>query len=398
MKKTIAMFIAMLLCFSCLSLTAFAAESDEMIPVVVEVPEGWEAPHLWAWADDGTNAFAAWPGEEMEVLAEGWYYTYVPSFVQNVIVNANQGTDAAVQTDGIVVEAGKEVWISVAEDKTAAVSYEAQLRGEIPAYVEKFIVHAYVPLSWKTVNMWAWSAPDGTNAFEAWPGAAMTEGENGWFTGKVPTWVNSLIINGNEGTVQTADITIEPKELWITVYEDLTYELAYEDPEKAVENISIYAKVPADWAAPCCWAWSAPDGTNAFTTWPGEALTQDGDWYTIEVPGLINSVIINGHEGTVQTSDLSVEPGKDVWVVVTDAENATVTYEEPAVEAEPVETPAPETDAPETDAPETDAQETEPVAEEPADGGNGGAILGVVAAVAVIGGGAAVVAKKKKSA
>lgn len=84
-------------------------------------------------------------------------------------MNANQGTDAAVQTEGIVVEAGKEVWITVAEDLTASVAYEAQLRGEIPAYVEKFVVHAYVPLSWKTVNLWAWSAPDGTNAFESWP-------------------------------------------------------------------------------------------------------------------------------------------------------------------------------------------------------------------------------------
>lgn len=393
MKKTIAILIAAVLMLSALSLTAFAAEDNEMIPVVVSVPEGWDAPNLWAWADDGTNAFAAWPGEEMEALAEGWYYTYVPSFVQNVIVNANQGTDAAVQTDGIVVEAGKEVWITVAEDNTAAVSYEAQLRGEIPEYVEKFVVHAYVPLSWKTVNMWAWSAPDGTNAFEAWPGAAMKEGEDGWFTGKVPTWVNSLIINGNEGSVQTADVSIEGKELWITVYEDLSYELSYEDPNKAVENITVHAQVPADWANPCCWAWSAPDGTNAFTSWPGEALTQEGDWYTIEVPGWINSVIINGNEGTVQTSDLSVEAGKDIWVVVTDPENAAVTYEEPAVEAAPVETAAPETEAP-----ADTAAATEPAPEEPAEegGSNTGVIVGVVAAVVVLGGAAVVLKKKKK--
>lgn len=389
MKKTIAILIAVMLMVSCLSLTAYAAEDSEMVPVVVKVPEGWDAPNLWAWADDGTNAFAAWPGEPLEELAEGWYYIWVPNFVQNVIVNANQGTDAAIQTDGIVVEAGKEVWITVAEDKTAEVSYEAQLRGEIPPYVEKFVVHAYVPLSWKTVNMWAWSAPDGTNAFEAWPGEALVEGEDGWFTGKAPTWVNSLIINGNEGTVQTEDITIEGKELWITVYEDLTYELSYEDPNKAVPNITVHAQVPADWSAPSCWAWSAPDGTNAFSAWPGEALTQDGDWYTIEVPGWINSVIINANEGTVQTSDLSVEAGKDVWVVVTDPESATVSYEEPTVEAVPQETevPAPETEAPATEAP------AEPKAEE---GGNTGAIIGIVAAVAVIGGGAAVVMKKKK--
>lgn len=388
MKKTIAALIAVMLMVSCLALTAFAAEDAEMVPVVVKVPEGWDAPHVWAWADDGTNAFAAWPGEEMEALAEGWYYVYVPGFVQNIIVNANQGTDAGVQTDGIVVEAGKEVWITVAEDKTAAVSYEAQLRGEIPAYVEKFVVHAYVPLSWKTVNMWAWSAPDGINAFESWPGQAMTEGENGWFTGKAPTWINSLIVNGNEGTVQTADISVEGKELWLTVYEDLTYDLSYEDPNKAVDDITVHAQVPADWADPCCWAWSAPDGTNAFTAWPGEALTLDGDWYTIQVPGWINSVIINGNAGSVQTTDLSVEAGKDIWIVVTDPENAAVTYEEPVAPAVPEETEAPVTEAPATEA----------LTEQPAEkgGSNTGVIVGVVAAAAVIGGAAVALKKKKK--
>ena len=388
MKKAIAILVSVLLMMSVLSLTAFAAEDDEMVPVVVQVPEGWDAPHVWAWADDGTNAFAAWPGEEMEPLAEGWYYIYVPGFVQNVIVNANQGTDAAVQTDGIVVEAGKEVWITVAEDATASVSYEAQLRGEIPAYVEKFVVHAYVPLSWKTVNLWAWSAPDGTNAFEAWPGAEMTEGEDGWFTGKVPVWVNSLIVNGNEGSVQTEDISIEAKELWITVYEDLAYELSYEDPNKAVDNITVHTQVPADWEAPCCWAWSAPDGTNAFSSWPGEALTLDGDWYTIQVPGWINSVIINGNEGTVQTTDLSVETGKDVWIVVTDPENAAVSYEEPAAEAASVETTPETTEAP------TAATEV-PAAPEAA-GSHTGLIVGIVAAVAVLGGGAAIILARKK--
>lgn len=388
MKKVIAILVSVLLMMSVLSVTAFAAEGDEMVPVVVKVPEGWDAPNLWAWADDGTNAFAAWPGEEMEALTEGWYYTYVPGYVQNVIVNANQGTDAAVQTDGIVVEAGREVWIAVSQDTTVSVSYEAQMRGEIPAYVEKFVVHAYVPLSWKTVNLWAWSAPDGTNAFEAWPGAAMKEGEDGWFTGKVPTWVNSLIVNGNEGSVQTEDISIEAKELWITVYEDLTYELSYEDPNKAVDNITVHAQIPADWEAPCCWAWSAPDGTNAFTSWPGEALTLDGDWYTIQVPGWINSVIINGNEGTVQTTDLSVEAGKSIWIVVTDAEKAVVSYEEPAAEAAPVETAAETTEAPAA------ATEPAPAAEE--NGSNTGVIIGVVAAVVVLGGAAVVLARKKK--
>ena len=395
MKKKIASLIAALLCMVCLPLTAFAAKTNEMVPVVAQVPTSWEAPHLWAWADDGTNAFAAWPGEEMESLGDGWYYAYVPSYVQNVIVNANNGTDAATQTDGIVVEAGKAVWLTIAEDKTATVSYDAQT-GEVPAYVEKFVVHAYVPLTWETVNMWAW-ADDGTNAFAAWPGEAMEEGANGWFTGKAPTWVNNLIINGNGGSVQTADVKIEAKELWITVYEDLSYELAYEDPEKAVDNVTVHAKVPADWSDPCCWAWSAPDGTNAFTSWPGEALTLDGEWYVIEVPGWINSVIINGNTGSVQTADLSVDAGKDVWVVVNAADNAKVYYAEPSAE-EMASTDTPTTEEPEVGTPDTPAEPTTGGTDdgnEPTDN-NLGLIIGIAAAVVAIAGGAFFVVKRNK--
>ena len=330
MKKVFAMLLTALLLLTVLpAAVAQEAEVPAMVPVAVHVPEGWEAPSLWAWADDGTNAFAAWPGEELEALAEGWFYTYVPEFVENVIVSANQDTDNAVQTDALAVKAGEEVWITVAEDLTAEISYEAQLRTEIPEYVQRFVVHAYVPLSWKTANLWAWSAPDGTNAFESWPGKEMKEGQDGWFTCKAPVWVNSLIVSGNDGDVQTEDIAIEGKELWLTVYKDLRFDISYEDPNKAVEDVTVHVQVPADWAEPCCWAWSAPDGTNAFAAWPGEALVQEGDWYTIQVPGWINSVIINANGGTVQTTDLSVETGKELWITVENAETAQVAYEAP---------------------------------------------------------------------
>ena len=52
------------------------------------------------------------------------------------------------------------------------------------------------------------------------------------------------------------------------------------------------------------------------------------------VPGWINSVIVNGNEGSVQTTDISVETGKDVWLVVTGPEAYEVFYEKPAAAAE----------------------------------------------------------------
>ena len=90
----------------------------------------------------------------------------------------------------------------------------------------------------------------------------------------------------------------------------------------------------------------------------------------------------------MQTTDLSVEPGKDIWVVVNGPEDAVVSYEEPSDEPAPVETTEP---AP--------SEEPAPTAEpEPAGGSNTGLIVGgvAVAAVAVGCGAALAVSKKKK--
>ena len=358
---------------------AFAAD-DERIIVYAQVPEDWTEPCIWAWADDGTNAFEAWPGEKMTADENnpGWYYCWIPAAAGNVIINANEG---GVQTADQKLEA-KNAWITITDADTVEISYEAKITGEIPEYVEMFEVHAKVDASWEDVRIWAWLDPDGTNAFEAWPGEAMTAGENGWYTAKVPVWVNSVIINANGGEVQTEDLTIDAAEVWVTVDAEGAAEFTYNDPDAPVaEDITVYVQAPADWSEPHLWAWSAPDGTNVFSAWPGEALQDAGDgWLSLTVPGWINSIIVNGNEGSVQTTDLSVDVGKDVWIVVEDAENATVTYEEPTID---VATP--------------DSQATsEPVAEEaPAESGVNPVVI-VIAAVAVIAVVAGVVIVKKK--
>lgn len=308
---------------------AFAAEADETkVAINVKVPDDWQNPCVWAWDEDGNNAFEAWPGEECEATPdnEGWYYVWVPDWANHVIVNANAGE---VQTGELVLD-GKDAWITVSDADNAEVSYDAQTTGNTPEYTEKFLIHAKVDDSWENPNLWAWSAPDGTNAFEAWPGKAMIAGEDGWYTAKAPTWVNSIIINANNGDVQTEDLSIDPAEIWVTVAEDGTADFSYTDPEKAeIPNVTVHVKAPSDWENPNLWAWSAPDGTNAFASWPGEALEENNGWLTKEIPGWVNSIIVNGNDGSVQTSDISIETEKDVWVVVTDAENYEVTYEEP---------------------------------------------------------------------
>ena len=364
---------------------AFAAEADETkVAINVKVPDDWQNPCVWAWDEDGNNAFEAWPGEECEATPdnEGWYYVWVPDWANHVIVNTNAGE---VQTGELVLD-GKDAWITVSDADNAEVSYDAQTTGDTPEYTEKFLIHAKVDDSWENPNLWAWSAPDGTNAFEAWPGKAMTAGEDGWYTAKAPTWVNSIIINANNGDVQTEDLSIDPAEIWVTVAEDGTADFSYTDPEKAeIPNVTVHVKAPSDWENPNLWAWSAPDGTNAFASWPGEALEENNGWLTKEIPGWVNSIIVNGNDGSVQTSDISIETEKDVWVVVTDAENYEVTYEEPdatAIDATATDAAAEETTT-ETVATENTQQSSTPVV----------LIIIIVIVLAVIV--AAVVTKKK---
>lgn len=383
-KKLSLFLTAVVMMLTVLQISVMAAPAEDMTIVYAQVPQDWESPCIWAWDENGNNAFEAWPGGNMETDAnnEGWYYAWIPNWATHVIINGNEGS---VQTEEQVLE-GKNAWITVASAEEVTISYDQQTNGEIPEYVEKFTVHAKVANSWTEPNLWAWSAPDGTNVFEAWPGEAMTAEEDGWYMMEVPTWVNSLIVNANGGEVQTEDLSVDAAEIWITVKEDGSFDFTYDDPaQKEIDNITVRVMAPTDWETPNLWAWSAPDGTNVFSTWPGEPLEDDENgWLKKEIPGWVNSLIVNGNEGSVQTSDISVETGKDVWLVVKGPEEAEVYYEEPQVEQE----------AEKTETIETEKAEVEKPTEEKSDMTMVWIIIAVVAVVAVIAG--VVVVKKKK--
>jgi len=323
----------LLLCVTLLlSIGAMAAADEAPVRTVVyaAVPEDWQAPCLWAWTDEGVSAFASWPGEPMEPDSAnpGWFYAYVPGAMDCVIINANDG---GVQTSDYRMDK-QNAWVTVASAEEVTVSFEPQTIGEAPPYTERFTVYAQVDAAWTDPGVWAWEDPSGVNAFPSWPGRMMKANANGWYSARVPVSCNCIIINANAGSVQTADIKeIDPADLWITVAADGSYDFTYKDPTAPqAEDITVYAQAPADWNDPCLWAWSHPDGTNAFQSWPGEALTlgEDG-WYSLSVPGWVNAIILNGNGGSVQTADLSIDMGKDVYLIVTAADDVSFTYEKP---------------------------------------------------------------------
>lgn len=388
MKKLIKVLatLMMALCMVALLPSAKANAAEGVNVVYAQVPADWENPCVWAWDADGNGAFEAWPGGAMKADEgnEGWYYIYVPSGMSNVIINANEGS---VQTADFSTN-DQDAWFTVTSAEEATISNDKLTEGDVPEYVPTFKVFAKVDETWLEPGIWAWSAPDGTNVFPNWPGETMKENTDGFYSAEIPTWANSVIINANAGTVQTADISVEPADLWLVVAADGSFELYNEKP--AEDMITVHAKAPEDWLLPCLWAWSAPDGTNAFANWPGEEFTLDGEWYVKDVPNWINSVIVNGNLGAVQTTDISVDAGKDVWVVVTGPEEFEVFYEEPVLEEtkEEIKEEVKEEVAAEPVAETVSEEKKAPV----------GLIAGIIGGVVVIAGGVLfAVVKKKKS-
>lgn len=86
--------------------------------------------------------------------------------------------------------------------------------------VEYVTVHASVPETWTTAFVYAWNTGAGSN--EAWPGAPMTKGTDGWFTAQVPVGYGNLIIAEKDGGEQTKDLTginQTATEIWVTLTE-----------------------------------------------------------------------------------------------------------------------------------------------------------------------------------
>lgn len=98
---------------------------------------------------------------------------------------------------------------------------------------ETITVYAYVPESWGTPGCWAWK-DGGENVFTTWPGQEMNP-KGAYYTISLPAWADCVIINGNNGGTQTADISFEAgRDLWIVIDPNSTdYTLFYEEPSIA---------------------------------------------------------------------------------------------------------------------------------------------------------------------
>lgn len=107
----------------------------------------------------------------------------------------------------------------------------------------------------------------------------------------------------------------------------------------ATENtVTVHAQVPADWEAVAAYTWEP----ESLGSWPGTEMTKNGDWYECEMGSEQLTLIINNNNNGIQTSDLTIESGKEIWVIVSSTDGqigAEIYYEDPANGGEPVDQP-----------------------------------------------------------
>lgn len=242
-----------------------------------------------------------------------------------------------------------------------------------PVVVRTATLHFQDTLSWGGVYAHIWNAGDyGTT----WPGTAMTAeaGYTGWYsmTTTVSTETISLIFNngtGGEG-YQTANLSITeiPEsdcEYWfVPTSADVWYEGSFvtAEPETYVKEETASCQVTLHFKNTLAW-----DGVNGYAwtntwpaaypaeAWPGTALTEDGNWYTISfdatyvvgdgVYAIFNTVTGTddyGYTTYAQTADLYIDctdlESVEKWIIPTGTQTDYLSYECDIYDEEPIET------------------------------------------------------------
>lgn len=411
MKKLLAIVLALMLCVSALSVMAFAAQTTT---VHAYVPSDWAKPNVYGWTDPDGNP--NWPGTAM-TQEDGQWYTGTIDIVNNrVIINNDTGSP---QTVDLEMDAGfEEIWVVVgtadAEGKfSGTVYYEKPENVDAPADPgpgtdapaedvnpadpsDQFappsslaIVGTGIPGvgEWDPANaagdMYVVSenvyeieigCPAGTNMTFKFAGNDAWDDTCNLGSGTPAIGSTVDLVNGNTAGDMTLSVDKDVKlkftvDLTALVNDTGAATLKIEEVEGEVEpapapvEVTVYARVSTGWGAPNLYTWST--GLEGSVAWPGTAMTKDeGDWYVGKMPAGETNLIIN--DGTSQTSDLTVEAGKEtVWVDVVDGVG-TVYYEKPAdrvpEETQPLETQPAETEPSETQPEESEPEETQPTA------------------------------------
>jgi glycosidase len=164
-----------------------------------------------------------------------------------------------------------------------------------------FTVHFFKPADWGTgINIYWYNVdPPGSLPNLNWPGTAMTNEGDGWYSYSF-TNVNSATVIFNDGSKQSADL---PRDKTGWYANGVWYD---SKPQTSNNNFTVHFFKPSDWGTGINIYWynALPDGSYPSVSWPGVAMTNEGDgWYSYTFNNVASAVDIF-NDGAKQSADL----------------------------------------------------------------------------------------------
>ena len=362
MKRTLAI-LCVIACLCALCVPAMAAGT---ITVSVKAPADWDVVYLYVWEGD---PMAGWPGTAMTKNGDWWTLEIPAGSYTNVIANNGEGKP---QTSDLKMDGSADCWI-VAEATAGVVYTDAACTtpfgGGASTPSTGLNSLALVGTGIPGVGEWNPGDPAGdmvkvsegvyTKVIAALAGTTMKfkiAGNDAWDDAynfgagedgvSVAYGTKLDLTNGggskditlttvNDGNVKfTIDLTGEIPTLLVEETDEPVTEVPDAPDVPAIpegEKITVYVKFPDDWKGACVWAWKDGVGDADPSGWPGTLTLVKGDngWWSVQVPNWVEGVLVHGNGASVQTPDMQIEAGKDVWInAYTDYKNPVFSYEE----------------------------------------------------------------------
>jgi len=266
----------------------------------------WSTVKAYAWLEDGTQIFGAWPGVTAKNEGDYWWRADVKLMSDSdfyIIFNNGNGS----QTQDISITDKSKTFITA--DGEVYASKEEAMEG-IGIYPDKTTVYFYNTKGWDQVGVYVWGAA----SLGDWPGQVATdEGDNWWSytVDAAPGDDFNIIFNNCNNGGQTADLKVtsiknvyfwgsnwySSKSAAEDAYEaSLGTEAEESEEEKAIDTepeltegqVRVYYHVDSSWNEAYMYAWLENDaGESAgqpLGEWPGTKMSHIGNnWYSINI-------------------------------------------------------------------------------------------------------------------
>jgi glycosidase len=202
---------------------------------------GWGTPYIYAWVDGPTELFGTWPGSAMTEEGNDWYKVLIEGHSDINLIFSNNG---ASQTGNLTrSEEGyyytDDIWYSGNPEGATTTSTTTTTTTTLGG--DDLNVHFKNRSGWTPyVYAWTGTVPSITEIFGAWPGKAMTDAGNDWYTETISGYSSANMIFSNNGSSQTPDLTRSNEGWYYT--DDSWYDSNPEGPQAPMVGLNPGSK------------------------------------------------------------------------------------------------------------------------------------------------------------